>query len=253
MKEFAQYLDGKVRPSTARLYVFNVGRWLNSVGRDTPTPDSAQMYIDELAKRLNASTVNTRAHAISKWFEWQGVKADFKCPSVSIPLPEYLLIEDVKRLLAATRNQLETTFITVLFDSGVRVSELINIRLGDIDWQNNMIKVTRKGGSEDEVNVTPKAMKTIDDWLNVRDMTSKRVFGDLTYIRAWRMIRNVGARVGIKVHPHMLRHSRAVHMRMNGATLEDIKDHLRHRNINTTSSIYSRLKPIDLKERIPTW
>ena len=202
---------------------------------------------------LSASTANLRAHSIMRWFKWQGKKIVLECPSIKMKEPEYLALEDVKRLLAQCRTPFETVLIAVLFDTAVRVSELMNLEISDIDFNRRTIMVTRKGGRREEVNISKKALDTMEDWLNARTNETDRVFMDYEYQDAWRAVTSLGKRVGVKVHPHLLRHSRAIHMLKSGATLNDVKIHLGHRSIMTTADIYGAFKAIDLKDRIPAW
>ncbi|KKK84212.1 hypothetical protein LCGC14_2785600, partial [marine sediment metagenome] len=148
---------------------------------------------------------------------------------------------------------LEETLIIVLFDTAVRISELLGTELSDINWTDKFISVIRKGGRREEVNISDKALEALSNWLDVRESDSKMVFMDLSYYNAWSILRAVGKRAGIKVHPHIFRHSRAIHMLMNGAELHTVKEHLGHANIATTINIYGRFKAVHLKELVPAW
>ena len=135
----------------------------------------------------------------------------------------------------------------------MRISELLNLELDDVDWGNGLISVTRKGGRKEEVNISDKALEALGIWIEARESDSKRVFMDITYYDAWTTIKKVGKRAGLKVHPHIFRHSRAVHMLMNGADIRVVKDHLGHKNIATTINIYGRFMAVHLKELVPAW
>jgi integrase/recombinase XerD len=253
LRVFREYLTRKVQPGTVGAYVDAVSRWLSTLNGDEPTADRAQEYVDTLAKTLAPSTVNLRAHAIIKYFKSKGVLIELDCPTVRYPAPKYKSMQEVKRLIRACRTPLEETLIVVLFDSAVRISELLNLELSDINWEYGLISVIRKGGRREQVNVSIRAMTVLRKWLNSREMKSKRVFGDLNYNDAWRMIRRVGKRAKMKLSPHMLRHSRAIQMLMSGSPLHDVQQHLGHVNIATTANIYGRFTAMDLKKRIPQW
>lgn len=256
MKElgkFDSYLEKRVSPSTRQVYIYAISKWFEFLDGNASTPQAAQRYVDLLARTKSASTANLRAHAIMRLFKWRGTPIDLECPTIRMGEIEYLSMHQVEKLLAACTNLLERVLTTVLFDTAVRVSELLNLEVGDIDYEHKFISVIRKGGMREEVNISDKALAVLDEWLESRTSDQKRVFMGLSYYDAWLIIKNVGKRVGIDMHPHILRHSRAVQMLLSGATLHDVKEHLGHKNITTTANIYGRFKAADLRERIPAW
>lgn len=251
---FRKYLEDRVQPGTTRVYIHALGLYFQSLDGRDPDKESAQAYVDHLALRGYApSTISTRAHAIMRWFRWKGDSIYLDCPTIRIGEPSYLSMEQVKKAISYCNTLLERVLVIVLFDTAVRVSELLNIGLDNIDWDNGFISVVRKGGRREEVNISDKAMKALKEWIDGRSSRSKRVFMDLQYMDAWNIINNIGRRSGMKLHPHIFRHSRAVQMLMSGATLHDVQMHLGHSNITTTANIYGRFKAIDLKSRVPSW
>ncbi len=254
LRKFESYLKDRARPGTVRVYIYALRAFLGSINGDKPSRITAQSYIDEFtASGKAASTVSTRAHAIMRWFKWRGERIYLDCPTIRIGEPKHLTMPQFTRVLAGCVTALEHVLVTVLFDTAVRVSELINLDVDDIDYDSMLISVIRKGGRREEVNISSKAMETMDEWLRVRESKSKRVFMDLEYYDAWVTIRNVGKRVGIDLHPHIFRHTRAVQMLLSGATLHDVQLHLGHRSITTTADIYGRFRAVELKGRVPTW
>lgn len=258
LQRFKAYLagkvaDGKISLGTMEVYADAVQRWLFYVNGGEPTAEAAQSYIDALAGSLSASTVSLRAHAIVKWFKSRGVSIELECPTIRYPSPKYLKVDKIKKLLESCNTLLETVLITVLFDTAVRISELLNLRVDGIDWEEGFISVVRKGGRCEEVNISPKAMSVLKEWLSKRQSRSEKVFDGISYDDAWRIMKKVGKRAGIEVSPHMFRHSRAIQMLMSGRSLHDVQNHLGHANIATTANIYGRFKAVDMKGRIPTW
>lgn len=254
LRSFEDYLQDRVSPGTARVYLYHVRCWLNWLDGTEPTAALSQEYIDSLAKKgLSASTVNLIANSIKRYFRWLGNRIDLDSPTVRIPLPKYLSPDELNKVLAGCNTLLEKTLITILFDTAIRISEVLNLTTRDISWGLGLISVVRKGGRREEVNISPKALSLLREWLNSRQMSSKRVFGDLEYQQALGIVKRAGKRVGLELTPHMLRHSRAVQMLMGGASLLDVKEHLGHVNIATTANIYSQFKAVDLKGRIPSW
>ena len=254
LAKFEEYLINRVSPNTVRVYVYALECWFRSLNGNKPSQESAQAYIDKLSRAgKSASTANLRALAIMRYFRWKGKPITLDCPTVRIGEIKYLVLEQVEKLLAVSSTVLEEALITILFDTAIRISELLNLELDDVDWSNKLISVVRKGGRREEVNISDKALETLNTWLDARESESKKVFMDLAYYDAWEIIRNNGKRAGIKVTPHIFRHSRAIHMLMNGADIRTVKDHLGHKNIATTINIYGRFMAIHLKELVPTW
>jgi len=251
---FKEYLDRRVQPGTADLYIYVLGRWFDQLDGDTPSQASGQSYIDSLARAgKSPSTISTRAHAIMRYFKWKGQPISLDCPTIRMGEPDYLMREQVQKVIDACKTPLENALIIVLFDTAIRISELLNLELDDIDRNFKLISVIRKGGRREEVNISDKALDTLDRWLEARQSTSKRVFMDIRYWEAWHLIKSIGKRVKIDLHPHTFRHSRAVQMLLSGADLHDVQVHLGHKSITTTANIYGRFKAIHARERIPSW
>lgn len=255
LKQFTDYMQGRVRDSTLQLYVYALGQFFASMDGNALTPEFAQQYIDSLtALGKSPSTVGIRAHAIMRFFRWKKIDIHLDCPSISIKRPEYLKQPEIDGVIRACRTQLEKTLVVMLYDTAVRISELLNLTTDDIDWQNKTITVIRKGGRITETNVSNKALKELKNWLSVRQGASKRVFLDLDYYTAWGIIKNVGRRAGFpNVHPHIFRHSRAISMLKNGAKPYVVQQHLAHKSIATTLDIYGAFLATDLREEIPEW
>ena len=254
LRKFETYLKGRARPGTVRVYIYALRAFLSGMNGNKPSRDTAQTYIDNLTiAGKSASTVATRAHAIMRWFKWRGERIYLDCPTIRMNEPKYLTMPQFAKVLAGCTTALEKVLVTVLFDTAVRISELMGLETEGIDWTRGFISVIRKGGRREEVNISAKALEVLDEWMTARESKSKRVFMDLEYYDAWVAIRNVGKRVGIDLHPHIFRHTRAVQMLLNGAALHDVQGHLGHRSITTTADIYGRFRAAELKARVPAW
>ena len=254
LRKFETYLKGRARPGTVRVYIYALRAFLSGMNGNKPSRDTAQTYIDNLTiAGKSASTVSTRAHAIMRWFKWRETRIYLDCPTIRVGEPKYLTMPQFAKVLAGCTTALEKVLVTVLFDTAVRVSELLNLTTDDINRDVKLISVVRKGGRREEVNISDKALKELDAWLEMRKSSSKRVFLDYTYYDAWSVIRNIGKRVGMDLHPHLFRHSRAIQMIMSGASLHIVQTHLGHRSITTTVDIYGRFRAVDIKENIPGW
>ena len=129
------------------------------------------------------------------------------------------------------------------------------MHVDDINWEGGLLSVISKGGKADFVNISSRGLEALRIWLDNRQIDTEKVFGSIEYYDAWRLLRNISKRgkFRIELRPHLLRHSRAIQMLRNGATIYAVQQHLRHRSISTTMNIYGRFKAGDLKEQIPKW
>jgi len=253
LREFGSYLGQHVQPGTANIYLYALRKWFDSLNGTAPTPKAAQNHIDLLAKPRAANTVAVRAHAIMRWFRWRKKEIHLDCPTIRLGEVKYLTMKEFDKVLGACRNSLEEALVVVLFDTAVRISELLNIELGDINREAMTISVIRKGGRRHEVNISEKGLAALDRWITERNSVSKRVFMDIDYWTAWDTIKRVGRRARIKVTPHVFRHTRAVFMLMKGADIHTVQQPLGHTNIATTINVYGRFRAAELRERIPSW
>lgn len=253
--KFTTYMQGRVSDSTLCVYVHALKLFFASLNGDTLTPELAQGYIDSLAKDgKSPSTVSLRAHAIMSFFQWKKMDVHLDCPSIKIKKPEYLKPYEVDKAIKACRTQLERTIVVMLYDTAVRISELLNLSTEDIDWDSKTISVVRKGGRETEVNVSDKALRELRSWMNVRRGSSNMVFLDLDYYSAWSIIKRIGKRAGInKIHPHIFRHSRAIQLLKAGTPINIVSQHLGHKSIATTVDIYGRFTTPDVREQLAQW
>lgn len=180
-------------------------------------------------------------------------------------LPRYLSAEEVERLLAhpdrTTRTGLrDALLLALLYDCGLRVSELAGLRLDQVDLEAWLIKVKGKGGKERFVPFGDEARRAILDYLAGARGGSRRASGNvhlfpgarrshLTRQRAWQIVKAHlgGAGVTRAVSPHTLRHSFATHLLDNGADLRAVQLLLGHADISTTQ-IYTHLSQERLRK-----
>jgi len=249
---FERYIRQKVSPGTVRVYMYALRSFFSQLNGNEPSKEAAQRYLDSLAK-LSPNTIGLRAHAIMRYFKWMEQPIELDHPTIRVGEPKYLNMNQVEELLAACNTPLEDCLVAVLFDTAVRISELLNLEKGDINWEDGFISVIRKGGRREEVNISKRGLEALDRWLDARESTSRRVFADLEYNDALITVKRVGKRIGIDVHPHMLRHSRAIQLLINGAPLYVVQQHLGHASIATTANIYGRFRAVDLKEQLIPW
>lgn len=190
-------------------------------------------------------------------------------PKIKKSLPKYLTENEVESLFLVAKESKDLRFIAmleILYATGVRVSELVSLKLGSIIEGGQFLLVKGKGNKERVAPLTDIAIKSIEIWLKNREkLQYKNTEGYLfpsrgkkkhiTRERFAQQLKTVGIMSGIpknKISPHVIRHSFASHMLEHGADLKIIQDLLGHSDI-TTTEIYthvleSRLKDVVFKK-----
>jgi len=174
-------------------------------------------------------------------------------------LPSVLTREEVERLLAqpdrdAPRGLRDRALLEVLYATGLRVSELVNLRRGDLNLDLGLVRCMGKGSKERIVPVGEPAAQAVRAYLATRRDAAPALFlGNkgkaLTRVQFWRIISRYARQAGIRqtVSPHTLRHSFATHLLEGGADLRVIQELLGHANIATTQ-IYTHVTVDQLRE-----
>lgn len=188
-------------------------------------------------------------------------------PQIGQHLPEYLTVEEVDLLeqaidLTKWEGQRNKTIIEVLFSCGLRVSELVNLKLSDIFEEEKFIRVLGKGSKERLVPISETAIKQLYYWymdrnqMKIKPGEEDYVFlnrrgAHLTRTMILIMIKNAAKDAGIKktISPHTLRHSFATALLKGGADLRVIQALLGHEDLGTTE-IYTHLETSDLRREI---
>jgi integrase/recombinase XerD len=221
---------------------------------------------------LAAASIKLVVVAIKIFFRWLQVRGRIpRDPAEVLPLPrtekylpETLNELQIERLLEGVdadqpRGRRDRAMLELLYASGLRVSELVNARLENLDLEARIIRVTGKGNKMRLVPIGAKACAAIREYLekerpqNVRKKTGSEVFLSsrgtrLSTVRIWQIVKEIAARSGIdtNVYPHLLRHSFATHLLSNGADLRIIQELLGHADISTTQ-IYTHVDQQRLK------
>ena len=190
---------------------------------------------------------------------------NIESPKIENKLPLVLTEDEIKRLISSVNldsefGQRNKTIIEVLYGTGIRVSELIELKLSNIFFKENILKVTGKGNKERFVPLGKIAIIEIKKYLNNRDkLKINSKFSDILFLNRYgrqltrSMIFKVindsskNAEIDKKISPHTLRHSYATHLLKNGADLRTIQLILGHESI-TTTEIYTHLDTFHLED-----
>ncbi len=165
-------------------------------------------------------------------------------------ITDYLEREQVDQILefASTTSFRDYLIIRVLWRTGVRLNELINIKPYDIEWANQVVNITKaKRGKQRRVLLDEKTLEMLSDYISEQDtQDSEPVFG-LKHRQIENIVKKYGKMIGVDIHPHTLRHSFAIHLVRSGMDLRRLQLLLGHSSLNMTQ-IYLQFKDDDIRE-----
>jgi integrase/recombinase XerD len=245
---------------------------LESVTRDDLVDFLAGLYRDKLESR----TVARQLVTLRNFFRFAQIQelittdpsVNLESPKIRRSLPGYLRLEDVERLLnqpdsKTAKGLRDRGMLEVLYSTGLRVSELVSLRVGDLDSKAGCVRCIGKGDKERIVPVGRKALAMVDKYLhearpellrqakvtNATALFVNRRGVALSRVGVWKILSAYGRRAGLRVAltPHKLRHSFATHLLERGADLRSVQLMLGHADISTTQ-IYTHVVEERLKQ-----
>jgi len=193
---------------------------------------------------------------------------NLESPKIRRSLPGYLRLEEIERLLAQPDDKTpiglrDRAMLDVLYSTGLRVSELVGLRVMDLDRQVGCVRCIGKGDKERIVPIGKKALALVERYLREarpklvpagKQVNSPMLFinrrgGRLSRVGVWKILSAYGRRAELRVPltPHMLRHSFATHLLEGGADLRSVQLMLGHSDISTTQ-IYTHVVEERLKQ-----
>ena len=188
-------------------------------------------------------------------------------PKIGFRLPEVLTVEEIDRIIDAVdmdkaEGQRNRAMVETLYSCGLRVSELCNLRLSDLFFDEGFIRVIGKGDKQRLVPISPRAIKEINYWLidrrhgRIKPGNEDYVFlarwgNRISRIMVFHLVKELAERAGIAktISPHTFRHSFATHLLEGGANLRAIQAMLGHESIATTE-IYTHIDRQMLRSEI---
>lgn len=246
---------------------------------ETPQNISAEtlrLFVYESARQLNARSQARLVSSLKNFFRYlivSQIREDFPMelidsPKVGLKLPDVLSVEEIDKVLSAidlstVEGHRNKAIIETLYGCGLRVSELVSLRLSDLFFDENFIRVTGKGNKQRLIplgNYTQKQIQlyTLNHRQHVRPTKGHEDFvflnrrgKQLTRAMIFTLIRQTAQKAGItkKISPHTFRHSFATHLLENGAQLNAIQAMLGHESI-TTTEIYVHIDRVFLRNVI---
>jgi len=238
---------------TIKSYMFHVENFLKYSEGKGLNENIVREYIQGQLKINNPSTVSLKLSTIRFFFE-NVLHQNLNLPSVkkNKTLPEILTIEEMKALISSTRNIKHRLIIKMLYGCGLRVGEIINLKAGDVNFDEGLIHIKLAKGKKDRFVKIPESM-IFELKRFVTENNSDILFGSnrggkLTAKTIQLILKNSAKKTEIKkrVYPHLLRHSFATHLLEQGTDLRVIQKLLGHSSIKTTQ-IYTHISQASIK------
>ena len=265
-------LERSMSPNTVSGYASDVRKYFDGLRGDGIAPADAGP--DDIARFLEALvqagvTKRSQARAISsvkalyRFLDAEGRLGENPCDKISVPkinpyMPTVLSVEEVLSILDAVdlsqpQGHRNRAILEVLYSCGLRVSELVNLKISDLFLDEQFIRVFGKGSKQRLVPIGEPAIRAIALYREIRDagpvqkaaeeiLFLNRNGGKLTREMVFHIVRDATAAAGVRknVSPHTFRHSFATHLVENGADLRVVQQMLGHESILTTE-IYTHI------------
>ena len=239
----------RLSPQTTKTYLYCINRFLKYTRKtiDKVSKKDVRLFLEYLSsKNMAGSTMNTYHMEIRFLFENvlnKKMWIDIKCSKTPKRLPEVLSKEETRKLIDAIKNQKHQLMICLLYSTGMRVSELINLKIKDLELDKSYGYVRNGKGGKDRLITLPKNLISAinrliqNEGLSDKDYLFKSNRGRKYHMKSIQKIvqtASINAKLNKKVHPHTLRHSFATHLIENGYDVQNVQALLGHKSLETT-------------------
>ena len=270
------YIEKKLSNNTKDAYekdLIDFNNFLHNKKISLVTTNDIRSYINHLSDINDKDkTISRKIVSIRTFFDYLMKNniininpcEKIESPKIKKTLPKTLSEEDINKLLSINaKTALEyrnKAMIELMYAAGLRVSELVDLEINNIDFKECFVRVYGKGKKERIVPLADNTLELLNTYINeYRPSLLKGYLTDKVFISSYgkgitrqgffKILKNVAKEVGIKkdFSPHTLRHSFATHLLMHGADLRSIGELLGHENIKTTQ-IYTHLSNKQKKE-----
>ena len=218
------------------------------------------------AKGRKPATLARKVSAIRRFFGYlketgmvnENPASGYRAPRLARYHPDYLSVKEIEQILEACHHdpklaERDQALIELLYGCGLRISELLNLKVGNIEFEAGFVKVVGKGDKQRLVPLGEYARRAIEKYLDCparrkfpaggsRTVLVNRSGRSLSRVGLWKAVKKLVTRAGIikPVTPHTFRHSFATHLLAGGADLRTVQEMLGHADISTTE-IYTQV------------
>ncbi len=272
LSEYLEYLEIEkgLSENTIEAYRRDLSDFLDFCDMDVTEVqrNNLNSYIRNLReKEYSATSVMRKIASLRGFFKWLCASEICKTnptltleqPKVPKRLPKVMTVQEIETILNENLNKRERVIVELLYGCGLRVSELVNLKVNDFDIKAKYLQTTGKGSKDRIVPLGSKAISAIKDYMQERDFTLKKFRIDtknllvnehgrnLSRQDVYNFIKEQGKKIHKHISPHTLRHSFATHLLENGADLRIVQELLGHSDVATTQ-LYTHISKKRLKE-----
>jgi integrase/recombinase XerD len=267
----------RLSPNTLEAYGFDLRRFSGFLhARSIPLEEFRRTHLLQFLtslRGLSARSVARQISSLRSFFRFlvrEGVLpaspvSEVRSPPIGRPLPKYLTVTEVESLLAAPdrvtpEGMRDRAMLMLMYAAGLRASEVVSLRMENVDANAGFLRVLGKGGKERVVPVAEAALAALHEYLKdwrpkflkkkaTNALFLSRLGRPVSRQTLWNRITRWARAAGIRIRisPHTLRHSFAGHLLAGGADLRAVQTMLGHADISTTQ-IYTHVTPERLRE-----
>lgn len=218
-------------------------------------------------KEFSATSVTRKIASLRGFFKWVCANElspvnptlTLEQPKVPQRLPKVMTMQEINEILNQDLSKIQRVMLELLYGCGLRVSELVNLKINDYDLKGRFLECTGKGSKDRIVPMGNKACEAVKDYLPERDFlvqkfnlkTKQLLINEkgksVTRQEVYTFIHEQGKKIHKAISPHTLRHSFATHLLENGADLRVVQELLGHSDVSTTQ-LYTHISKKRLKE-----
>ncbi len=216
------------------------------------------------SKNYAPSSITRKIASIKGWFRWLKINEKIKndpsvaleSPKIPQKLPKVMSISEINKIFSSQLNCTEQAIFELLYGCGLRVSELTNLEIKNIDLNSKLLRCFGKGSKERIIPIGEKAKTAIQKYLELRNLypnsDSKKLFinkkgKNISRQEVYLLSQKVGEIIDKHISPHVFRHSFATHLLENGADLRVVQELLGHSSVSTTQ-LYTHVSKKRLKD-----
>lgn len=248
--------------------LYSFAQFVNTDSLSEITRIDINHYILHLKeKKLLPTSVIRKIASLRGFFKWTSAMNFLKInpastieqPKIPKRLPKVMTVKEIEEILKSNLTLSESAEIELLYSCGLRVSELVNLKLYDIDLTSKYVRCFGKGSKERIIPLGEKAKEKLEEYFQLRKFLVKKFNLNTKQLLisesgriinrqdVYNLIHKKGKEIHKNISPHTLRHSFATHLLENGADLRVVQELLGHSDVSTTQ-LYTHISKKRLKE-----
>jgi site-specific recombinase XerD len=260
LKEYEKYLEGRNYSWQTLIHYLSdlklLRNWVDKSWSQVSKADVSGFVAQQLKQGLSASTINRRLYVIKGFYEYlqEELGCDVSVPVRSShfirrgrPLPKTLSDEAITKLFQVIRDPRDRALFALMLRCGLRVGEVANLELENVNLFARQLRFTGKGRKERVVPLCEEMVNLLKVCVRIRPKRAPKFFWNkkqpskpLRINSIQRLLKRYGERAGVEIHCHLLRHSFARQMMENGVERTTLRDLLGHASISSSDG-YGKL------------